>query len=445
MKAEKFFWLMGIMLFIACNKKDFLNVKPDNSLAVPTTLSDCQKLLDNDMMISNIGTVGWTVSDDYVIEEQFLPMMSITDRAQYSFASNPFPTGASSDWSNVYPTVFYANQVLAILDNYPEKSQDITLINKLRGSALFFRAYANFNLVTTFSKPFDPLTAASDPGIPLRKKADINEPVFRSSVAEVYSSIEADIMEAIQLLPETEAAPTRPTLPAAYAFLARYYLVTGDYEKANRYADSCLSHRRELMDYNQYTSIPKFNEEVLFHASLLDGFLNSYGSVHPDILASYSENDLRGSELNIYSLDGAKVFQGSYTGIYYRFGGLATDEVYLIRAETAARLGRWQAALADLNFLLEHRFVTGTFQPLTANNADEVLDLVILERRKELLFRGLRQLDLRRLNKEGRNIIVRRSLEGKQYELLPNSPLYTMPIPGQVIDLHPDMEQNPRQ
>ncbi|MFT4024583.1 MAG: RagB/SusD family nutrient uptake outer membrane protein, partial [Flavihumibacter sp.] len=260
-----------------------------------------------------------------------------------------------------------------------------------------------------------------------------------------YSSIEADMLEALPLLPEAEPIPTRPTLPAAYAFLARFYLVLGNYEKVYRYSDSCLLLRHELMDYNGLTSIPQFNREVIFHSSLLYSVLSAVGTIHPEILAAYPENDLRNTELYIYPLNGTKAFWGNYTGIYLRFGGLATDEVYLMRAEALTRLGRWQAALDDLNFLLEHRFLTGTFQPVTANNAAEVLDMVILERRKELLFRGLRQLDLWRLNKEGRNIIVRRSFEGEQFELLPNSPLYTMPIPDQIIDLHPGMEQNPRQ
>lgn len=444
MKRNIFLYALGFLVFSACSKTTFLDKKQDNSLVVPATLADCQKLLDNDMVMNTVSTLGWTLTDDYVFEEGFVNQLTMDDRAQYTFASNPFPSGESPDWNAVYPVVFYANQVLEVLNNIQPAVTDQALYNKLRGGAHFFRAYANFDLVTTFAKQYDQATAATDPGIPLRKSVDIGEPVFRSSVADTYAFIEADMEQALRLLPLSEPVPTRPTRPAGYAFLARYHLVKGDYAKALLYSDSCLMFRNELMNYNDYTRFPKFNREVIFHATLVYGKLNFNGSIHPEILASYTENDLRGTTLILYPYQGYTLFMGSYTGNSYRFGGLATDEVYLTRAEAAARLGNWEAAVSDVNLLLENRMRQGHFVPATANSQEEAIDLVLLERRRELLFRVVRQLDLRRLNHEGRNIVVKRAFEGSQYELLPQSNLYTMPIPPQVIGFHPDMEQNPR-
>jgi hypothetical protein len=67
----------------------------------------------------------------------------------------------------------------------------------------------------------------------------------------------------------------------------------------------------------------------------------------------------------------------------------------------------------------------------------------LLERRRELLFRGLRFTDLLRLNKEGYQIALLRNLNGQQYALPPNSPLYVLPIPPDEIALTGE-EQNPR-
>jgi hypothetical protein len=69
---------------------------------------------------------------------------------------------------------------------------------------------------------------------------------------------------------------------------------------------------------------------------------------------------------------------------------------------------------------------------------------ILTERRKELIFRGLRWPDLRRLNKDGAGVSVTRKLDGQTYTLTPNSLKYTWLIPQQVIDFNPGMPQNPR-
>jgi hypothetical protein len=114
------------------------------------------------------------------------------------------------------------------------------------------------------------------------------------------------------------------------------------------------------------------------------------------------------------------------------FSGLATDEVYLIKAECLARTGNYTQAMNVLNQLLVTRYKSGTFVPIVAANAQEALDTILAERRKELPFRGLRWSDLRRLNLEGRNIIVNRFVNGENYELLPKSNRYVLPIPENV-------------
>ena len=127
--------------------------------------------------------------------------------------------------------------------------------------------------------------------------------------------------------------------------------------------------------------------------------------------------------------------KGSYAGNFFPFGGLATDELYLIRAECAARAGDSNSAMADINTLLSARWRRGAFPGYTVGSAQEALDTVLLERRKELAFRGLRWTDLRRMNAEGANITLTRNLNGTLYTLAPNSPLYVLPIPPDVISL----------
>ena len=125
--------------------------------------------------------------------------------------------------------------------------------------------------------------------------------------------------------------------------------------------------------------------------------------------------------------------KGTYTGSAFPFTGIATDEVYLMRAECNVRLGNLSTATRDLNHLLLNRFKAGTYKPVQYNNAQDLLVLILKERRKELLWRGLRFLDLRRLNLEGYGITPSRTVGGNTYVLLPNSPLYVLPIPDDEI------------
>src|SRR5690606_32029131 len=96
----------------------------------------------------------------------------------------------------------------------------------------------------------------------------------------------------------------------------------------------------------------------------------------------------------------------------------------LIKAESALRRGEAETQMGLRNRLLETRFVAGTYTPFKGLSALEAKDIVLLERRKSLVWHSLRWDDLRRLNKEGANIILRRVLGSQEYTLMPNSPRY---------------------
>ncbi|MET0573451.1 MAG: RagB/SusD family nutrient uptake outer membrane protein, partial [Pedobacter agri] len=84
---------------------------------------------------------------------------------------------------------------------------------------------------------------------------------------------------------------------------------------------------------------------------------------------------------------------------------------------------------------LVSRFKTGTYRPVVRTDAESALQVVLDERRKELVMRGLRWMDLKRLNAEGANILVSRSFNGQTVSLLPNDSRYALPIPEDIIQL----------
>ena len=66
----------------------------------------------------------------------------------------------------------------------------------------------------------------------------------------------------------------------------------------------------------------------------------------------------------------------------------------------------------------------------------------MVERRKELTKRGVRWIDIKRVNKEGANIILKRVEDEGVYTLLPDANFYALPIPDDIIK-QTGMPQNP--
>jgi tetratricopeptide (TPR) repeat protein len=345
--------------------------------------------------------------------------------------------------------------VLDALPNISYNSSQQDLYNQIKGTALFLRSYQFYSLVQTFAKPYDPVTSATDPGIPLRLTSDLNIKSTRASVQQCYNQILSDLKTALPLLPSKILGPTQPSQASANALLARIYLGIGDYASALKYADACLTTYKTLADYNTLnsptiTSISNtFVSEDIYHSTL-----NSYSTlfvrrntvVDSVLYASFDNNDLRKTKFFaiLDNLPQYPRFVGSYDFKGARYSGLATDEIYLIRGECYARAGNTSSAMSDLNTLLITRWKTGTYIPYTAQSANDALNQILFERRKELMFRGLRWTDLRRLNKESRfAITLNHIINGVNYSLPPNDDRYALPIPDNEIQLS-GIPQNPR-
>jgi len=108
-------------------------------------------------------------------------------------------------------------------------------------------------------------------------------------------------------------------------------------------------------------------------------------------------------------------------------------------------MGKLDYAMKDLNMLLRNRWRKGTYTDQIALDPNDALDKILMERRKELIFRGLRWSDLRRLNRDPRFAkTLTRIVEEVTYRLPPNDPKYVYPIPESEIKLS-GIQQNVRQ
>jgi len=436
----------------SCEK--FLDAKPSSKLdkMEPDYVPD---LLDDfDIMNNRYPGEIENCTDDFFLLEAGYNALASSKYPQdlYLWKGEAQQTIIAPGWADSYKVVYNANLALETLAA-GTGSLDPTLVNTLKGMAYFFRAYAHHQVAQSYAQPYDVATAGQDAGIPIRTNTAVEVKSERGTVKETYDKIIADFLQALPLLPVTSTIASRPNKAACYAALARTYLSMQDYTNAGKMADECLKLYSVLIDYNSVsktslTPFPRFNAEVIFHATLSGSLCANpvRAKIATDLYNSYEASDLR--KVVFYkTTTGGFRWSGNYNPVTNNtfFSGLATDEVYLIRAECYARANNVAEALADLNTLKIKRWNnTVAYVPVTASTAEEALRLVLAERRKELPFRGLRWVDLRRLNKDPRfQTTLSRTIGGVTYTLPPNDLRYVLLISQSVID-NSNLLQNPR-
>jgi tetratricopeptide (TPR) repeat protein len=433
-------------------KKDWLDEKSDRSLTVPSSLSDFQGLLDN---VSNMSQqypiLGDIAADGFYVTDAVYQTATKNDGTDAYIWHKTVPhDGKTGGWNTAYNKVLVDNIVLDGLEKIKPGPLEQEQWNDIKGQALFNRARIFFELAQIYTVPYNAATAEQDLGIVLRVSEDITIPSKRSTIKQTYDQILKDLKEARTLLPVRPKILTRASASATNALLARIYLSMADYENALLAADNCLKQYNQLLDYNDVLPTASFiglyNKEVLLHNNFLPTIYSLTSNlIDQSLFDLYLPNDLRRSRFYTINTNSTITFKGNYENVTFNlFCGLATDEVYLTRAECFSRTGKINEALKDLNDLLSKRWDKNVSYPAyTSNNAEDVLRKILLERKKELILRGVRWMDLRRLNKDPRfAVTLKRTVLGIEYTLEPNSERYALPIPDDIVT-QTGIRQNP--
>jgi hypothetical protein len=204
-------------------------------------------------------------------------------------------------WEANYHNIANCNTVL---DNI-EVVSDSALYNQLKGEAQFIRAYHYFNLVRLYG----PLFLVTE-----RIGIDEANSKERSSVDEAYDLILEDLLDAVDLLPESynEDEKGRVTVWAAKTLLAKVYLTLEDYESAETLlldveensGHSLLSSYEDVFDISN-----ELNDEIIFAVTYLKGgyglgspFANFFAAVNiPESYISYSGDGYNCPTYSLYS------------------------------------------------------------------------------------------------------------------------------------------------
>lgn len=343
--------------------------------------------------------------------------------------------------------------------------------NRIIAEAKCLRALAHFNLLRVFSRPYNFTADASHLGVVVNLKPRlITDPVpVRSTSAESYQAVITDLLEAIALFDNSSvnvsqgAVQTFFSKNAAKALLAKVYLYANDWDKAYEFADdvirnggyTLLTNSNYVASWSGRTpsieSIFEIALETDFSAASIgsyyeisnSGGLRMYAATN-DLLSLYTSTDIRGSSslFNAFNISGTNYF---FTKKYATGGVTATpvkvirlSEMYLIRAEAAAEKQsiNFTQANADLN-TIRRRADTGA-AIVNYTNKTDLLDAILLERRKEMAFEGELLFDLLR---KGKNI-TRNDCNATICSLTNDDYRLIMPLPQTTVSTNGSMVQN---
>ncbi len=244
----------------------------------------------------------------------------------------------------------------------------------------------------------------------------------RVTNTEMYAQIKSDLNESISKLTGTVSTiPTRADEGAARGILARVLLYEGSWAEAAAEAERALDVTpAELTTGDDYVASwgqPNHPESVFeldiqpVDWSTVDGANNSLSTItndlfsgaqfilvaSPELVSSFEAGDIR-TELFTVSANHptnptkCNKWQGENGDFRENIPVMRTAELYLIAAEGYARSGNDSSAQAWLNMLREARGL-----PATSMTGNDLLDLIMNERRVEFAFEGHRWFDLKRL------------------------------------------------
>ena len=417
--------------------------------------------------------------------------------AQFLWEDNMFTENGDGDdarfWQQPYNGIGACNVVLDFLD---EMIGETEYREHVRGEALVLRAYYYFHLVNFFGMPYNNGDPSVNLGVPLQLTSDVvNEGGSRNTVKEVYDQIVSDLLCGYELMKEypMEKDHFRVGPKATAAMLSRVYLYMEDWDNAIAYADSVLREQPALLDLNDL-SMPDLQtlrraemsvygedtpDEIIwmrpysfnFYQSSLGenakmpwavseeftNLMTNNASLESLAMEPSTIEDLRVAyyfawsvaDNEYYLLAPDKPMSTSYN--WGKTQGIRTAEVYLNRIEAyihkamEGESSYLQLALDDLNNFRRHRYAEASYEDVTTTDAEELMDIYKLERRKELAGESNhRWFDIRRFGETFTHVAFAKEDEGEQTRVLQEAQ-YALPIPEIVLNRNNKLIQNVRQ
>ena len=424
---------------------DQLDVKPFNTIdsgTATSTSKDIEALIvgaytflgDGDVLGGNMQRDAELIGDD---GELFWDG-TFTDPAEI-WDNNMLITNGQAEvtWLDCYRVINICNTVLANLSVVTADK-----VARIEGEAKFIRGAMYFELVKVYARTWtDPSgTPATNPGVPIVLLPSTTALVDRSTVAEVYTQVISDLLDAKTLLPARNSFFA--TRYSASGMLSRVYMMQNNYANAaleanivigsgqfgllSDYADNFNNSANVFSSRNNNdnaTTEDVFAIQVTSQSGInnMNTFFSTNGRgdiyIEPAHFALYTGGDDR---LNLF-YDGERT--GKWENQFGNVNIIRLAEMYLTRAEANLEAGSTvgDTPLNDIN-TIRNRVGLADLGSVTITD-------ILNERHLELAFEGHQIHDLKRT---GRPVGA----------LAFNAPKLIFPIPNREIIINPDMAQN---
>lgn len=402
-----------------------------------------------------------------------------------------------SVWFFYYTIISNANAIIASQEGMTGAPSEI---NSLIGQAYALRAYSYFNLIRFYQQTY--VGNQEAPGVPIYTEPTTNasEGKPRGTVADVYTQIDADIEQALQLLDPDVAAPRNHPSHIDYyvanGIKANIALEKNDWATAEAAAETAMSGGTEMLTRSELDKGFAFNDvnanTVLWGVQIISEQTNAtesfFGHMDAGVDGNYAEtarkcisswlynqmsdDDVRKNKwwLGPLEVDAEIGAELSYNQFKFQFSDptnnlgdyifMRHEEMMLVKAEAMCMQGKYSQARAVLQELMAERDPGYDISSLTdantlttndsngpttpAGGSVTLLDEIILQRRIELWGEVGRIMDIKRL-KTG----FSRNFEGSNHAdkllsrntLNPEYPDFVMSIPQSEFDGNKNMDQ----
>lgn len=392
-------------------------------------------------------------------------------------------TDDQATWVDLYKRIAVINSTLEEIDDLDISTDEETAdYHRVKGECLFLRGQFYFILANLYGKPYNPSTASSDLGVPLKITSgvehdkDLETQFNRATLDVMYTQIVEDLQGAVENLGmSSKNVWYRASEEAARILLSRVYLYMQRWDDARSVLEPVFDQITlcSLVSGDTLNSDNRFlteeNPEIIFSQSSLYSQV-CWTANAPDLCVShelynlFDENDRRrGCFTTNMETDSIALSYKYNTG---NFQSQVSDvlmiraaEAYLNMAEACAISGTDEAsANTYLNTLRRNRIVGYEDQ---SYSGEELVSQIRTERRKELCYEGHRWFDLRRYSVcekyPYKKRIYRqyalydadgRLTSNKTYVLEEDDPAYVFAIPKNVLEFDatpmPDNERPER-
>ncbi len=398
------------------------------------------------------------------------------------------------DWNYYMGNVSAANRLIQGIDELNDPTLTDSERKQYRAEGQIFRALTYFDMARIWGRV--PLITVVGKDITAENIDEVYPAYFpkQTEEIEVYQQIEKDLLEAEQYAPDNSSNKTLFTKSVARALLAKVYAEKPlrDYAKVIEYADkvttdgfSLVSNFSDLWGValadpskpagennfavgatglNTSESIleiqyPSGNWATWMFGRSLDDYnfwftWAKWITPSRDLVAAFdAAGDTKrkkesivfyACEWNIYYPKDNYAFMYKTRSKFNCVFKIRYADILLMKAEALIQTGKLDQATPIINQIRSRAGLAALPASVTTNK-ESLLNAYLNERRLELAFEGQRWFDLCRLDKveDVMNSVFAKD-EGRPAQKYPYDTFsYKLPIPQDVIDQNPNLEQNP--